>query len=148
MKKVFLIAFISLAFALGIIGSSTNVRALAVNNACSDIDIIFARGSGQDLQGDEARRFITQIKSRLDEEVISDASYELGTESYENSKYQAVDVGKWWENGNAVGASLSAGIGNDYGKSVNSGTAELQSYLNQRLDSPDIPICRPHLDIR
>lgn len=125
----------SLAFVLLLIGvasASMNVRGLQVDSECSDVELIFARGSGQSLQDGESERFFEQVTQRVQVGAISINPYELGTETYGNFQYSAITVGEWWKNGNAIGASLSAGYSNDYGKSVDAGVGELQSYLTQR----------------
>ncbi|HET8884134.1 MAG TPA: cutinase family protein [Candidatus Saccharimonadales bacterium] len=106
-------------------------EALAIDLQCTDIDIVFARGSGQKLQDGENERLRQQLQNRIQAGVTMNY-YELGTETYGDAKYGAITIGEWWKNGNVVGASLSAGLANDYGDSVNSGITELKSYLKQR----------------
>ncbi|MEO7905321.1 MAG: cutinase family protein [Candidatus Saccharimonadales bacterium] len=113
---------------------SRDTSALEVDSSCSDVNVIFARGSGQDLQGTEAKRFISQVKSRLGKGAVTGNFYELGTEKYGDSQYEAVTVRDWHKNGNIIGAKISSGYANDYGKSVDSGVVELQNYLIQRTE--------------
>lgn len=127
--KIVVIFLLALISCLGFFNKQT--EALSVDVVCGDVGVIFARGSGEKLNDAEYARLKDQLSARLGTGVKTNI-YELGAESYGGKKYPAVDVGKWWENGNAIGASLSAGLGNDYGKSVTSGVVELQSYLNQR----------------
>ena len=73
--------------------------------------------------------FRTQLESRVDKKQLN--FYELGSESYGGNQYPAVDVSNVW-NGNAIGAKISGGMGNTYGKSVKEGVAELRTYLDIR----------------
>lgn len=130
------IIWVGLIYVLFIIIFSLNhvsqTSALAVNSTCTKVEVIFARGSGNGVaRDDEANRFFDQIKNRIKYSTIQPSTYALGTESYDGHQYQHVDVGDF-KNWNSLGAATSAGLGNDYGKSVDSGVKELQSYLGQR----------------
>ena len=105
------------------------VMAKKVDDKCTLVTTIFARGSGQGFNAKESLTFRTQLESRVDKKQLN--FYELGSESYGGNQYPAVDVSNVW-NGNAIGAKLSGGMGNDYGKSVRQGVAELQAYLDAR----------------
>ena len=105
------------------------VMAKKVDDKCTLVTAIFARGSGQGFNAKESLTFRTQLESRVDKKQLN--FYELGSESYGGNQYPAVDVSNVW-NGNAIGAKLSGGMGNDYGKSVRQGVAELQAYLDAR----------------
>ena len=105
------------------------VMAKKVDDKCTLATAIFARGSGQGFNAKESLTFRTQLESRVDKKQLN--FYELGSESYGGNQYPAVDVSNVW-NGNAIGAKLSGGMGNDYGKSVRQGVAELQAYLDAR----------------
>ena len=107
----------------------TGVMAKKVDDKCMLATAIFARGSGQELNAKEAQTFRKQLQNRVGKDKLN--FYELGSESYGGNQYPAVDVSNIW-NGNAIGAKLSGGMGNDYGKSVNQGVAELQAYLDAR----------------
>lgn len=126
MKKVILF-FISILIISGVYADSAN--ALTSDEPCSDVEVIFARGSGSALGGREQDKFLKQISERLGSKV-SVHPYELGKETYNNAKYPAVDVGVF--NGNAIGALVSGGKANDYGKSVSMGRTELEGYLAKR----------------
>ena len=112
----------------------SNFDALAANidNKCTLVTGIFARGSGQKVGQDrnETSRFRNQLLSRIGDESKLNF-YELGSESYGGNQYPAVDVSNVW-NGNAIGAKISGGMGNAYGKSVKEGTAKLRTYLDIR----------------
>jgi hypothetical protein len=121
----------ALAFIIGYSYLSSGAYALVVDRQCVDVDVVFARGSGVELDKGEAPHFRNQLLERL-KQPLETNFYELGTEPYGNYKYPAIPVTEWWKNGNAIGAGLSAGYGNDYGDSVDAGITELQSYLKQR----------------
>ena len=106
--------------------------ALISDDTCSDVQLVFARGSGQTLESGEYDRFRTQVIKRINESFLTVKSYELGTEAYNSFQYPAIDVADV-SNGNAIGAKLSAGMANDYGDSVKQGVGELQAYLSKRV---------------
>ena len=105
------------------------VMAKKVDDKCTLATAIFARGSGQGFNAKESLTFRTQLESRVDKKQLN--FYELGSESYGGNQYPAVDVSNVW-NGNAIGAKISDGMGNTYGKSVKEGVAELRTYLDIR----------------
>lgn len=105
------------------------VMAKKVDDECMLVTTIFARGSGQELNAKEAQTFRRQLQNRVDKDKLN--FYELGSESYGGNQYPAVDVSNVW-NGNAIGAKISGGMGNTYGKSVKEGVAELRAYLDAR----------------
>ena len=107
----------------------TGVMAKKVDDKCMLATAIFARGSGQGLNAKEAQTFRRQLQNRVGKDKLN--FYELGSESYGGNQYPAVDVSNVW-NGNAIGAKLSGGMGNTYGKSVKEGVAELRAYLDAR----------------
>lgn len=130
-----IIVFTFLVFANIFVSSifvGQEVYAQKVNESCSKVELIFARGSGSGFDNDEYNVFKSQITDRLNG-AISLHTYQLGTEKYNGNQYPAVGVGNVW-NGNPIGAYTSAGMGNDYGNSVVAGTIELKSYLSQRYE--------------
>lgn len=98
--------------------------------ACSDVEVVFARGSGQGLGAGEAKRFSNQIENGA-KSPLTHNFYELGTKKQNNYQYPAVNVSDV-RNGNAMGAWISRGNANDYGKSVNQGVYEAIYYMNSR----------------
>lgn len=130
MKKIIILGLTGLTILIFSFISTVKSHALVVDDICQSVDVVYARGSGQKLEDGESERFREQIIDRMGDVGVN--YYELGTETYDNAKYPAITVGEWWKNGNAIGASLSAGLANDYGNSVNSGITELKSYLSQR----------------
>ena len=109
-------------------------EAQASDDVCSDVQLVFARGSGQAPGAGEYDRFRSQVIGRIDETLLTVKSYELGTEPHDGYQYPAVNVDHI-PNGNAVGAKLSAGMANDYGASVEQGVGELHAYLSKRVDN-------------
>lgn len=109
-----------------------HASALESDGACSNVQLVFARGSGQALEASEYDRFRAQVIKHIDRSLLAVKSYELGTEPYDGFQYPAVDVADL-SNGNAIGAKLSAGMANDYGESVTQGVNELHAYLSKRI---------------
>ena len=105
------------------------VMAKKVDDKCTLATAIFARGSGQGFNAKKSLTFRTQLEGRVDKKQLN--FYELGSEIYGGNQYPAVDVSNVW-NGNAIGAKISGGMGNTYGKSVKEGVAELRAYLDAR----------------
>ena len=107
---------------------NTNRTHAAENVQCVDFSIVFARGSGQSLDGEEFKRF----KQRFDEQLppssgITKTIYELGTEFVNGYRYEAISVQDPVKH--AIDAKITDGQGSDYGRSVGNGTMELASYL-------------------
>lgn len=105
------------------------IVAVATNDQCRTATAVFARGSGQGLGEKEASVFRQQLENRISKDNLN--FYELGSESYNGYRYPAVNVTDIF-NGNAIGAKLSGGMGNDYGRSVNQGVEELRAFLKAR----------------
>ncbi|GAA0912823.1 cutinase family protein [Virgisporangium aurantiacum] len=129
-----LVVGVTLAVGIGLLVAPPAAQAKGIDASCSDVESVFARGSGQGMDAGEARRFRTELDTRLKDGVTLHA-YELNDDrsagGYGGHSYDAVDVDKPW-NGNAVGAKFSAGYSNDYGRSVDSGVGELFNYLKER----------------
>ncbi len=106
------------------------VRAAEASPACADVEVIFARGSGQSLGDRESTQFQDQMRDRI-KSPLKMNFYELGTAKHGDGQYPAVNVGDW-TNGNALGGWLSAGYANDYGESVKQGRSELIYYFVNR----------------
>ena len=100
---------------------------------CENVELVFARGSGQPTGDDEYARFRDQVKAEVNTHLTTNA-YELGSSSIDGNKYPAVPVGvetseALW---NTIQASVSAGGGWTYGASVDTGVDELNSYITSR----------------
>lgn len=135
---------VGLSFALGtaLIGAALtalpalHATATEAERACTQVEAIFARGSGQDLGEGEFRKFESELDSRIGDGITFDV-YELGTEAYYGFQYPAVTVKDGWDVSNAVGASFSSGYSFEYGASVWEGVRELFGYLIDRTESCD-----------
>ena len=130
-------ALFSISFLLFILVAllSNKAHALALDNSCPKVQLVFARGSGMSLGAEnrEGSRFNNELKRRI-KKPYTYQYYELGTESYGGYAYPAVGVGvdSWAHVSNTLGAAITAGMGNEYGNSVKVGVNELKSYLGQR----------------
>lgn len=129
---------LALAISAGLLNiASAPAEANGLGAECTTVDVVFARGSGQDVGGPEAERFRTQIESRLSTPVTMNP-YELGSTSIEGHQFPAVAVAGDWDVVNGIGAGLSGGGGFAYGSSVDEGVDELHGYITGRLaECPD-----------
>lgn len=100
-------------------------------SSCGDVTLVFARGSGQELNGREAPVFFDGVEDRLGSDVRV-TRYELGTEPHGNARYPA--VGGWRDLLEAE-ASWTGALGGRYRASVVAGVTELTTYVNERLAS-------------
>lgn len=111
--------------------SDTTVTEQLSSNSCSDVEFIFARGSGSSLNDGDVQKWQEEITYKLKSSSISYNFYELGSRSYNNAKYPAISVG--FENATSFFNSLSAifakaRIG-DFNKSVEQGVSELSGRI-------------------
>ena len=120
--------FSVLVFGILVLGNSMSTTS-ATAEGCVDIKIIFARGSGGDLDGKEYKKFYTQITQRIETRVVSLGRYELGQDKTAPTSYPAVPVDGWNLFNHGLGAQISNGGGFKYGKSVDKGVAELKQHL-------------------
>ena len=103
---------------------------------CTDVTVVFARGSGQRIAQRESAVFLGALSARLGPSVRATA-YELGSASYGGARYPAVGVGV--DSNDAFANLLDAAslwTGNEGGRyraSVATGVLELRTYLQQRL---------------
>ncbi|MGY1837663.1 cutinase family protein [Blastococcus sp. SYSU DS0510] len=135
--KLLLRAFLALLMGCaGLVVVAPSASAAAVDDTCGIVEAVWVRGSGQALGATENNRFRSQLESRVVSATTTLHYFELGSDpaGYGGHVYEAITVGEWYKNGNAIGARLSGGLGNDYGRSINSGVGELYNYLLQRLD--------------
>lgn len=100
---------------------------------CDNVELVFARGSGQPTGDDEYARFRDQVEAEVGTQLTVNP-YELGSSSIDGNAYPAVPVGteSWDSFWNTVQAGLSGGGGWTYGASVDTGVDELNSYLTSR----------------
>ncbi len=102
--------------------------------SCHDVIFIFARGSGESLNGSSYRAWKKEIQiamSRLNLQ-ISYNFYELGSEPQYGAQYPAAAVsGSIEAIGNMLGAFVSGGAAFSFGKSVDIGSTELINYIQK-----------------
>lgn len=123
---------------IGLVALPTAPATAAVG--CTTVEGVFARGSGQDLDGREATKFTDELRARISAPTTI-GFYELGTLELDGSRYPAVPVGtgSWDAATNSVGAKVGAGYAYGYGDSVHEGVLELISYLYGRgAECPDM----------
>ena len=103
---------------------------------CADIEFIFARGSGENLDSDTYRAWKDSLINELDRELkvpsITYHFYELGTYPQNGFRYPAVRISNDLEGIiNLGGAAISGGEAHAFGESVSAGIAELKTYIDQ-----------------
>lgn len=113
--------------------SKASASTPTLDEVCADVETIFARGSGQQINDKdrEAARFFAQIDHRIRPAMLRHQPYELGSEKYDNFSYPAVKINEE-QLIVGVGATLTAGGYYTYKNSVDQGVGELKSYLKQR----------------
>ncbi len=104
-------------------------------SACTDLEIIFARGSGSALNGTNYQTFYSALNTYLSVSRLSYNFYELGTSKHDGHSYPAAAVGT--ENFSnfttALGAVVGGGSSYAYGASVQNGVEELKAYTEEIL---------------
>ena len=108
-----------------------------LNRECADLEIVYARGSGQDIGAKESVQL--QRQSQLGASIlgITHNFYELGSQSEQVFSYPAVSVlfnDKGQYGGNALGAKAAGGSAFKYGESVDNGIYEATFYLARRAE--------------
>lgn len=108
-----------------------------LNRECADLEIVYARGSGQDIGAKESAQL--QRQSQLGASIlgITHNFYELGSQSEQVFSYPAVSVlfnDKGQYGGNALGAKAAGGSAFKYGESVDNGIYEATFYLARRAE--------------
>lgn len=127
---------------LGFIGIIIALLAMMVTSAigatrtnaleCFDLQIIFARGSGESLGDKSETAWRTSLDAGLQESSLSYQFYELGSIAQKGKQYPAVAVaGSLNGIANLVGAYVSAGTAYEFGSSVYQGQQELENYLTE-----------------
>lgn len=98
--------------------------------SCDDVKFIFARGSGELLNGPSAAAWRSDIESTLRKSTLQYGFYELGTITQGSYRYPAASVSDSFAGfGNLLGAYLSRGEFFNFGNSVKEGIGELRAYL-------------------
>lgn len=103
------------------------VIALGDNYSCKDIEIIFARGSGQKINDIDSQLLKHYLTSDLSRTFISYNFYELGEDPDSIYKYPAISVDNFFV---SAGAFLSGGDAYAFGESVKTGSLELKNRID------------------
>jgi len=103
---------------------------------CTDVEFIFARGSGESLGSDTYRAWedslIDELNKELDTQSLTYHFYELGARAQNGFQYPAVHISGGLEGIiNLGGAAISGGEAFAFGESVSTGIAELKAYIDQ-----------------
>lgn len=133
--------FSCLFIALAVIASACSLSLLNSSNyanaaSCADVQFIFARGSGEELNGPSMSAWRNEIvaalnNSQTDLSGLSYNFYELGSRTQGGHQYPAVAVaGSFDGYVNLLGAFFSGGNALRFGASVDEGVAELRSYIS------------------
>jgi hypothetical protein len=98
--------------------------------SCSDVEFIFARGSGQALnenkrEAPEFKKIVGEIKEYAP--TLTTNFYELGSSSHGGHKYPAVEANA----PTAIGAAVR-GTSSKYYASVREGIQELMAYFSEQ----------------
>ncbi len=113
-------------------GSSSTAPSLAGDQKCDDVQFIFARGSGEALNGPSSQAWRQAIEQKLSTTRLEYSFYELGSKDQYGFQYPAVTVAGSFEGySNLLGAVVNGGESFDFGKSVTEGANELRVYLRQ-----------------
>lgn len=102
------------------------------NQACDDVKLIFARGSGEPLNGPSFSAWRDEITATIGKAAnnFSYSFYELGSRPQNGHQYPAVAVSDSFDGYvNLVGAYFSGGEAFRFGKSVEEGIKELRAYI-------------------
>lgn len=106
-------------------------HASRTSDHCGKVDVVFARGSGQELGARESSAFKTLFLQRAQQELKL-SSDDIIFHELDKSEYPAVAVGASALK-NTLGAWVSAGKSGNYGASVDRGIDSLNTYLEKRL---------------
>lgn len=102
--------------------------------SCSDLVFIFARGSGEALDGPSYTAWKNENLAAIERQNLnlSYSFYELGSASQFGAQYPAVAVsGNLAAVGNLLGAFVSGGAAFNFGESVEEGAKELLNYIGK-----------------
>lgn len=104
---------------------------VAQATSCDDLKVIFARGSGESLNGPSFNAWQSEITAELGHTSLKYSFYELGSASQGGYLYPAVSVSGGFDGAsNLLGAFISRGSWFEFGDSVRAGANELKTYLS------------------
>lgn len=125
------ITMVVLALAVAGLPASTGLTAAAADT-CPDVELVWARGSGEPLEADSYQKMRDEMEKRLGQGDITFDSYEVGAnDSHHHRGYPAVGI-KGWDVSNALGAAVSAGEAETYGWSVDQGAFSAAEHVTGR----------------
>ena len=125
--KILMSAFCALAilFAPFSYVSSTSAE------SCTDVEFIFARGSGAPLGGADNTAWVESMEPMIKSSHLSYRFYELGTNSYNDARYTAIGIG--FDNlktaANTASAIFTAAHLGEFSESVDDGAKELRERI-------------------
>lgn len=135
MTKIFKNFGVGILVLLGsVLNFSPPLEVDAGDFSCSDLVFIFARGSGEKLNGPSYQAWQSENIEALARQNLNLTStfYELGSEPQSGAQYPAVAVsGDLSAVGNLLGAFVSGGAAFNFGASVAEGATELLNYIHQ-----------------
>ncbi len=98
--------------------------------SCPDLQFIFARGSGESLNGPSMQAWQGAIEAQIKDSSLTYEFYELGSKKYDGFQYSAVAVaGSMDGYMNLLGAVISGGESLEFGSSVIAGSKELRGFM-------------------
>lgn len=125
------LATVVMSCSFNLIGPPSFAQSKAQPSSCDDVRFIFARGSGEPLNGPSMTAWRDEIVSAIGETTVdfSYSFYELGSHSQNGYQYPAVAVSDSLGGYiNLVGAYFSGGEAFRFGASVEEGINELRAY--------------------
>ncbi len=127
-KSYFLLALILIAHSFLAILQTHPASA----SACSDVEFIFARGSGESLNGPSHTAWTNSITEQLKSFNLTTSFYELGSDPGSPYQYPAAPVSNSFVGYvNLISAAISGGEAFLFGASVNQGRQELIYHIEQ-----------------
>lgn len=133
-RYIFLISIFLLYVFTSSFSSIIYAEGLAAKKDCKDVELVFARGSGQGLNAGEYARFKDQIIAKVTPMNLEVNPYELGSDPKNLPQYGAVSV-DWRKHGNnLIGSEFWWGtwFGSEYRQSVKDGVNEFLNYMHER----------------
>lgn len=131
MKQAFRKLLYYLLITCYVVGNCVILPSSVSATSCQSVQFIFARGSGEDLDGPSYSAWRDSIDQKMHGALVSYGFYELGSAQYDGHQYPAVSVSDGFSGvTNLIGAAISGGELFNFGKSVDEGTAELKAYIS------------------
>ncbi len=121
----------SLVSAVAFTNCSLPSATLANTGDCHDVELIFARGSGEPLNAENYQSWHTALETILAKSTLSYNFYELGSSADNNASYPAADIGldSFQTIITTVSATLSSLRLGEFNQSVQQGVTELTEHI-------------------